>query len=228
MANQHISTIIPAYNAAPTLRAAIESVLEQANAPKLQLIVVDDGSTDATEAIARSYPEVEYFRQDNRGAAAARNLGMQKCIGEYVCFLDADDYFHCEKLAKQFQLLDRSPELDAVFGHVAEFEDCALDRHRKPMQAAPGYHAGTMMTRKSFFHRVGPFDETLDVAEFVDWYSRAVTLEMKHIMLPDIVLYRRLHQNNQGLRKLSSVGDYAKVLKAHLDRSRRAQCSPIN
>ena len=88
-----VSVIIPAYNAARSLGRAIDSVLRQTYL-SVELIVVNDGSTDSTEAIARSYGDhVRYVFQENRGETAARNTGGKLANGEFVTFLDHDDYW---------------------------------------------------------------------------------------------------------------------------------------
>src|SRR5215208_5142350 len=85
-----ISVIIPCYNGAGFLSEAIESVLAQ-RYPDLETIVVDDGSTDNSLAIAAQYPEIRSISQRNAGVAAARNTGLRYSAGEYIVFLDQDD-----------------------------------------------------------------------------------------------------------------------------------------
>ena len=116
--------------------------------------------------------------------------------------------------------------MQAVFGHVTEFVTGTGQGHRKPVEQAPAYLPGTMLARREVFDEVGLFDISLTVGEFVDWYSRATTRSLITKMLPDIVLRRRLHDNNMGLRHQASMTDYVSVLKAHLDRRRQgtSQC----
>ena len=217
----HVTTIIPAYNAEQFLAEAIESVLNQTAATTIEIIVIDDGSTDATAQVAKSFSTIKYFHQANGGAASARNNGLQKCTSEFICFLDADDQFIADKLEKQLQRFEDDPTLDAVFGHVSEFLSAPSETHRNPVTSAPACLPSTMLARKTLLAKVGMFDTTLKVGEFVDWYSRATSAGMKHCMLPDLILRRRLHQNNLGLRESTSTRDYARILKAHLDRGNR-------
>lgn len=215
-----ITTIIPAYNAETFLGEAIGSVLNQSRKVELELLVIDDGSTDGTQAVAESFEQVTYIRQENAGAAAARNHGLRRSSHELICFLDADDKFTSDKFELQISAMERDTA-DAIFGHVAEFVSGAALNQRAP-SIGPARLPSTMMIKKDFANRIGFFDETLRVGEFVDWYARAMNLGINSIMLDQIVLYRRLHQNNMGLRESASFGDYAKVLKAHLDRRQRA------
>ena len=85
-----ISTIIPLFNCEKYLGAAIESILAQ-NYQPMQIIVVDDGSTDGSAAVARSFSQVEYYFQENAGVATALNHGLSKAKGEFIAFLDSDD-----------------------------------------------------------------------------------------------------------------------------------------
>jgi glycosyltransferase involved in cell wall biosynthesis len=104
-----ISVVIPAFNAAAFLGQAIDSVLAQ-SAEEVEVIVVDDGSTDGTAAIAQSYgSEVHYIHQINQGMAGARNRGLQECRGDFVGLLDADDTWMPGKLGKQIDALNDSP-----------------------------------------------------------------------------------------------------------------------
>lgn len=113
-----VSVIIPAYNCAPYLPSAINSVLAQSHGD-LEIIVVDDGSTDDTGAALRPWDgRVRCIRQNNQGVAAARNTGLRHASGEYVAFLDADDAWYSEKLAIQLSILTARPDLLAV---CAEF-----------------------------------------------------------------------------------------------------------
>src|SRR5688572_20501170 len=93
-----ISCIVPVYNGERYIREALDSILGQTY-PNLEVVVVDDGSTDATAAAVASYGNrVSYLWQPNAGPVAARNLGLGAATGDYVAFLDADDLWHLEKL----------------------------------------------------------------------------------------------------------------------------------
>lgn len=102
-----ISVIIPTYNRADVLSRALDSVLAQTYAKALEVIVVDDGSTDGTaELIIGSYPMVRYIEQANLGVSAARNAGLAVASGDWVALLDSDDEWLPEKLERQFAELD--------------------------------------------------------------------------------------------------------------------------
>ncbi|MGB9128232.1 MAG: glycosyltransferase [Thiobacillus sp.] len=112
-----ISVVIPAYNAAVTLPRALDSVLAQ-TWPAHEIIVVDDGSTDATGEVVKGYAgRVRYVRQDNAGPSAARNQGVAAASGEWIAFLDADDWYYPERLARHAQMITSDPTLDFLVGN---------------------------------------------------------------------------------------------------------------
>jgi glycosyltransferase involved in cell wall biosynthesis len=221
-----VSAVIPVFNGERHLAAAIESVLLQRPRP-LELIVVDDGSTDGSAAVARRFPEVRYHHQGNGGIGAARNRGLALARGAFVAFLDADDVWTQGKLARQLEAFAVDPTLDIVSGHVEQFLSPELDeavarRIRPPDGLLPGHAFGAMLIRRAAFDRVGPVSTVREKAECVDWCLRASDLGLRLRMLPDVVLRRRLHAANHGLGRRDGLADYAAALKASLDRRRAA------
>ena len=123
MKAQPVSCIIPVFNGERYLREALDSILAQTHRP-FDIIVVDDGSTDGTPAVVAGYGvQVRYVRQPNTGPAAARNLGVRSGGGEFIAFLDADDLWHPEKLARQMTRFREQPDLDLCITHVEHFSD---------------------------------------------------------------------------------------------------------
>ena len=214
-----VSVVIPARDAEPYLGEAIESVLAQVPAP-LEVVVVDDGSTDGTAGVARSFAgTVRCVSQPPLGTAAAVNRGVELLQGSFLAFLDADDVWVEGKLALQLAALRARPSLDAVFGHVVEFGE-----GRPAGEPFPGYVRGTMLIRRAAYDRVGPLADWR-LGEFVEWYARAVDAGLESALLPEVVLRRRLHGSNTGLLRRGERDEYARVLKAVLDR-RRARDAP--
>lgn len=180
----------------------------------LEVIVVDDGSSDGTPRVASDFgTAVRYVRQPPLGVAAAVNRGVELARGDLLAFLDADDLWTHEKLAVQTAALRECAELDAVFGHVEHFGPV------KVRDSTPGYTKGTMLIRRDAFARVGPF-QPWRLGEFIDWYARAVDAGLQSLMLPDVLLLRRVHEENMGLRMRDEQGEYARILKTVLDRRR--------
>ncbi len=219
-----LSVIIPAYNAALYLGAAIESVLAQ-GWQAIEIIVVDDGSTDHCVQVAQRYqPLVQCVQQTNCGPGAARNRGIRIAQGEFLAFLDADDLWLPSKLESQMAHLYAHPELDMVFGQVEQFMSPELTPEQQPaLPTQPimtGLHVGAMLIRRPSFARVGEFATTWAIGEFIDWYGRAQMLGLQAAILPQVVMQRRLHTTNLTRRTQDQRGDYLKILKAQLDEKR--------
>ena len=226
-----ISVIIGVYNGARYLPEAIESVLAQTYRP-LELIVVDDGSTDASGEIAESYgPPVRCIRQENGGMAAARNRAIPEARGEFLAFLDADDRFPLSKLREQLTVLESDPSLDVVYGHVTEFvspdvDEAARALLREPVHDVPWPTPNLMLVRRESFLRVGLFSTDLKVGIGVDWYARAGDAGLRSAVPPLLALERRLHAENNGIRRRDARPQYLHVLKASLDRRRAGAGGP--
>jgi glycosyltransferase involved in cell wall biosynthesis len=230
---RRVSVVIPAYNAERYVGQAIHSVLAQ-TCPPHEIVVVDDGSTDDTAAVVCRFGEpVRYLRQPHRergGAAQARNLGVDAAHGDLLAFLDADDLWVPDKLQHQIDALDATPTPDLVFVMARELVSPELgpvQRARLECRPAPtpAYLAGSMLLARRTFLRVGPFNPTWEVGEMLDWYLRATELGLTEVVVPEALLLRRLHRENLGVRSRDARPDYARILKASLDR-RRASAQP--
>ncbi len=222
-----VSIIIAVYNGEKYLEAAIESVLAQTY-PHLELLIINDGSTDNTRAIINKYaPFIRSFHQDNQGQPATQNRGIREATGDYISFLDADDLYYPHKIASQVAHLQSTPHLDMVFGHVEQFICPALpdqirEKWRCPPGSSPGYLAAAGLFRKATFEKVGFMNEKNPIGLFIDWYMRATEAGMKHVMLSDTVFRRRIHGNNIGIREQNTRLEYLKIVKAAL--KRRESC----
>jgi glycosyltransferase involved in cell wall biosynthesis len=222
-----ISVIIPVYNYDRYLAEAIESVLSQTY-HHLEAIVVDDGSTDQSAEIARSFAArgIRYCYQVHAGIGPARNKGVELAQGDFLAFLDADDRWPQYKTERQLRAFESDPTLEMVFGQALqlqngpEWESGVKNKERVVIGMVPGMVPGTMLIKRDAFSRVGKFQSDWKVGEFIDWYARAVELKLCSLVLPDLLLWRRIHDSNQGVRERQSVSDYARVLKAKLDRKR--------
>ena len=219
-----VSAVMPVYNRERYLSEAIESWLGQEYRP-LELVIVDDGSTDGTAEIARRYgPPVRYEYQPHGGIANARNRTLDLAHGEYLAFLDSDDVWGEGQLAPQMDLLQHHPDLDRLFGQVTEFISPDLDPetagkivcHPEPR---PSMGVGAII-RADAFRRVGRFRTAWRVGEFMDWHLRANELGLTRMTIPEIVARRRLHAGNHAAVRHGSALDYVRILKASLDRRR--------
>jgi glycosyltransferase involved in cell wall biosynthesis len=185
-----VSVIIPTFNRAKLCARAVRSALAQTYSP-LELIVVDDGSTDGTaEAIANEFGDsVIVLRQRNSGVSAARNAGMVRARGQYIAFLDSDDLWEPSKLDQQVDWLERHPDFGMVLCNIAvRGVDGAnagvIDRRpRLPRDGAilvdvirnPSLVPSTVLIRRQVYEKLGGFDPQLRTAEDLDFHMRVAS-----------------------------------------------------
>jgi glycosyltransferase involved in cell wall biosynthesis len=220
-----VDVVIPAFDAAPHLREAIDSALAQTRRPA-RVIVVDDASTDATATVARACgASVELVTHaHNRGAAAARNTGIVAATAPLVAFLDADDRWTPDKLERQCAALDADPGAAFALCRIREFLSDDLDDAERVAFARldtaqlEGWMASALVARRALFAECGGFDEALRVGEVIDWFSRARSQPYLH--LDFVGVERRLHRANSTRRANVSAQDYLAVLRRHVARRR--------
>jgi len=215
-----ISAIIPVYNREKYIAEAIDSVLAQTYNP-IEIIVVDDGSTDKSAGIVKEYQNssIRYTFQSNQGIGAARNTGTDLAQGSYFAFLDSDDLWTPDKISLQMKAFDKDPKLDMVFGHVVQFHDSHLGTIPEGKdQFVPGTIPSTLLIQRDSFFKVGKFSSQWKIGEFVDWYARALETGLKSLMLPDVVAKRRIHDTNIGIVERKSQKDYLNILRSSLER----------
>jgi glycosyltransferase involved in cell wall biosynthesis len=177
-----VSVIVPCYNAETFLKEALRSALAQSY-PQVEVIVVDDGSTDSSPEIAQRFP-VRYIRQQNRGLSEARNLGIQESKGNYLVFLDADDRLKPRAIETGLRVLELCPDCAIAVGdHVFISADGSyLANSRKVCPPKSHYEAllksnfiemiSSVLFRRSIFDELGGFDPTLRAAEDYELYLR--------------------------------------------------------
>jgi len=222
-----ISCIVPVFNGERYLAEALNSITAQTYQP-VEIIVADDGSSDNSADVARAYrAPVTYLRQPNSGPAAARNLGLTVAKGDFIAFLDADDLWHHEKLERQMARFRARPELEYCVTHVQNFrtpKDGATANGLENYYVGrplPGYVTQGLLVRRSFFDRIGPFNTALTHGDDTDWYLRAKESGAEMELLPDALVYRRIHDANLSqVQAAQSREEYLHILKGALDRRR--------
>lgn len=220
-----VSVIIPIFNGEKYLAAAIESALAQTHRP-LEIIVVDDGSIDASRKIADRFPApVRSIFQPHQGPGVARNHGIQLAGGSFCAFLDADDLWIEDKLARQMHIFQINRSIDMVFGQIEQFHSPELSQDVKAKikghgEVLAGLAPGAVLIKRESFFRAGPFKTHWRVGEFIDWYLKAIEQGLKSHMIPEIVTKRRLHGGNMTMRDRTAMLDYVRIVKASLDRRR--------
>jgi len=222
----YISVIMPVFNTERYVAEAIESVLNQKGV-SLELICVDDGSTDGTGDILATYGTriTHITLPHNSGASIARNTGISYASGTFIAFMDADDLWDEHKLAKQTAQCAEDPELDVLFTNMQCFVSPELSAETAatrecPEEPMPGYAIPAMVVKRSSFDCVGPFDPTWRVGELADWFTRAKEAGLRHALLPETLLFRRIHETNTGITRRSARIDYVRIVRAALGRKK--------
>jgi hypothetical protein len=218
-----VSVVVPVHNGAVFLHEAIANISGQGY-PALEIIVVDDGSTDAIDAaVARLPVEVRYLKQPKSGASAARNRGIKEASGDFVAFLDVDDLWPANNLPLQVdRLLDR-PELLVVRGY-AQLMAKGLHSDRFDYVGNPeeafGDYIGAGVYRRAAFAAIGLFDESMDFSEDTDWFNRARERGLPIERLERVTLLVRRHGKNMTWGKNMIELNALRAFKKSLDRKR--------
>lgn len=218
-----VSVIIPVYNGERFLAEAVHNVQSQ-NYDPLEIIIVDDGSTDRTAVIASQfYNKVRYRYQPNRGPSSARNRGIMMAAGNVIAFLDVDDLWSSDKLELQINYLASHPAVEIVQGLIQEMEldhECNENALIFKESSKPYYfvNLGSAIFRKSVFDKVGLFDESLRRNEDTDWFFRAWENNISKVVLHEVTLFYRKHNNNLTLQEQLVHFGLVRLFKKHLDR----------
>jgi glycosyltransferase involved in cell wall biosynthesis len=220
-----VSVVIPAHNSERYIAPTLDSILRQKHRP-LEILVVNDGSTDSTRNILGNYSgHIRLIEQEQRGHPAARNRGVREAAGEFLGFLDHDDLWSEDKLERQMACFARNPALDLVFGHIQNFFTPEMPQEERrrlavPLRPLPGLLQGAMLARRRSFDRVGLFSEERGTGDFIDWYGRAMRARLNIEMLDETVVYRRIHANNYQRMHKEERREYVRAVKELLDRRR--------
>jgi len=221
--NELISVIMPVYNGATYLPHALESIDAQGY-DNLEIIFIDDGSTDRTAEIARSHPKVCYHYQENSGIAKTMNKGLQLAKGELITFLDADDWWSDFKLGLQLKLLkESSAQFVAGYVQPVRLDDTGGNLHFIPVKEPYSIlNLGSALFHSSVFKKIGYFDADYKILGDWDWFLRAREASVEMLIHPDVVLYYFLHENNITKQRTALQHDSMKLFKKSLDRRRKA------
>jgi hypothetical protein len=220
-----VSLIIPVFNGERFIREAIENVISQ-NYTNLEIIIVNDGSTDRTEDVIGSINgKFQYIRQENKGPASARNRGLNEANGDFIAFLDADDLFPEGNLNALINEMLQQPELEVVHGYAQILQkNPVTDKFEhavSPKESYPNYICAGLY-RKSVFDKVGFFDPSLRFSEDTDWFLRAKELNCKIKRIDEVCLLVRRHEHNMTKGKDLNELQVPLVLKRKLDRKIRS------
>ncbi len=226
MSAPKISVIIPTYNREKYILETLASVFAQSYSD-YEIIVVDDGSTDGSKKLLTPIIKEKGLRlleQENAGVSAARNRGVASAKGELIAFLDSDDIFHPEKLAKQIALLEANPQLGFVHSNFRKFNDSGQELGFRDMSRFQGnvypqilqewsalMALPTLLMPKKVFEEVGGFDEEIHWGEDIDLYFR-VAKNYDLGLLPEVLCQVRVHSGTASSSKIGSAESFHRVL----------------
>lgn len=218
-----VSVVIPVHDMGRYVGDALRSVFAQDYRP-IEVIVVDDGSTDDTADVARSFADVDYLYQPQQGVAAARNAGIARSRGQLVAFLDADDLWAPNKLALQARWLLEHTETGYVAAHFRNFLEAGVARPAwvTEEQLVEDQQGGVpnLVARRSVFERIGVFDPAHKSGSDLDWVLRARDAGIGAAILPHVLFFRRIHASNHSYQWRGGKTLLLKALKASIDRQR--------
>jgi len=217
-----IDVILPVYNCEKFIGEAIQSVLDQ-TFQSLNLIIINDGSTDCSEEIINKYKETDsriiLIKQKNRGQIPSLNKGLELSKSEYIAFIDADDLWEKTKLEKQYKSLSKTADIAVCFTLVREFD--SLKNHDIKHSASArkndmkGLSKICFLGAKSLFDTYGKFNNEEKLGEFILWFGKLINDNVKYEVLNEVLAFRRIHSNNMT-QKINRL-DYLKIIKRHID-----------
>jgi len=199
-----VSVVIAVYNGEAMVAEAIGSAIEQGRIVG-EIIVVDDGSTDDTVEVVRSFPNVRLLQQSNAGPASARNTAIRASNCGFIAPLDHDDLFTPNRLDRMVAALESDPDAAYAVGQqelviepgfplpywLRSTDPTELEHFRND------HATGLMLIRRQAFNSVGYFDETLTGAgEDLDWVFRCIELGLSSVTIDDFVTVRRMRGDN--------------------------------
>jgi len=232
-----VSVVIPTFNRWPLVAEAVNSVLAQSYRD-CEVIVVDDGSTDATASqLAKLASRLKLFVTERRGVSAARNFGVSQSRGHYIAFLDSDDLWLRRKLERQTRFMDEHPEF-----HICQTDEIWIrkgvrvnpraihqktsgDIFKRSLELCLVSPSAVMMTR-ALFDRTGGFDKAFPVCEDYDLWLR-ISAQHQVALVPDRLTIKRGGHADQLSRSVWGMDRYRilalqKLLRSNLDRSQQA------
>lgn len=219
-----VSVIIPLHNGKEFIAEAMDSVLTQTY-PYFEVIVVDDGSVDNGCWQIPVDDRVRIIGTRRHGNATARNYGMEQSRGELITFLDQDDYWHREKLAIQTQHMTENDDCDVIISLVRYVFEKSTPRpvwlkDTPCREDRPGYLVGALLAKRKVFDRVGAFNTDFAYGSDSDWFFRVQESGTQLHVQDTVLLYKRIHENNQSRNVPDSRQDLFRLVKDSVHRKR--------
>jgi glycosyltransferase involved in cell wall biosynthesis len=225
MNQARVSVIVVVKNGERYVAQALQSIIDQDYAA-FEIIVIDGQSTDRTAEIVRSFDRVNYIKQTSHGLANSRNIGLAAASGDLIAFLDHDDVWAPNKLHTQVDFLKLHREIFYTISLVQFF-------HEKDHPLRPGYKPesfetgqigctpGALVARRSVFDAVGGFDPAFEIGCDADWFSRARDAEIAMSLIPEVLLFKRIHETNISANTLTNKNELLALVRQSIERKRQ-------
>lgn len=225
MAEPGVSVVMAVRNGERYVAEAIESVLSQTRPPH-EVLVVDGASTDGTARIAAAYPGVRVEQQPGAGIPDAWNHGIRLATGALIAFISHDDRWTARKLELQAGALVRDRDLMFTVAHFRYFIDPGQTPGSGFRRALlDGEHVGrvmeTLVARREAFERIGMLSDDLSLAHDVDWFARAKDMGAPMVVLPEVLLEKRVHGGNASSAPDVNSPQMLTAMRRSIERQRR-------
>jgi len=220
-----IAVIMPAHNAATHLRETVQCVLDQ-RYPELEIVIVDDGSTDGTGTLARGLESCRVLETPGIGPAAARNLAIRSSTSELLMFLDSDDLLGPDAFHASIEALLAAPHAGFAQGYVQNFltrTDGSMHIFSRPYRYI---NIGSGVWRRSVFDRLGLFDESLRFCEDVDFFMRCWEQNVEKVHIERLILLYRRHPGNMTRGLKGAEFGTVRAFRKRIERIARGEYDP--
>ena len=213
-----VSVIVCVRNGEKYLREALDSIAGQ-GFEDMEVIVVDDGSNDDSVQIAKNHPLLpKIVSQEPLGLGAALNHGIHIARGRFLAFLDCDDVWPSGRLETMLAVFKYNPDKDCIFGRTVNTNE-HLEQIGPPL---PARVFGAMLIKRESFLKIGELRTDVAHGVVVDWHSRATLMSLKFHGLDDVLLLRRIHDDNMGIRdRRRAKADLLRIIRDHQTRKRQ-------
>lgn len=228
-----IAVIMPAYNAETFITDALNSLLRQRDDAHLDILVINDGSTDGTADILRAVsaqaPELRVIEQANSGIARTRNVALASLAPDtdLVTFLDADDMSPAGRFRRDVPAFEADPALEMHYSSIRAFRGDTpgyIDLPEGTLFAdARAVQLGGMLARTDFIRRVGSFDDQFTIGDDGDFIFRAFGMKPKLVLSDDVAVYYRRHGTNITRDKATTNKDFVRAAMMATMRYRKGQ-----
>ena len=213
---------MPVKNGSNYFREALKNI--QLQNVDMEIIVVDDGSSDDTSEIAESFGCIILKHSISKGLVASKNTALKIAKGEYIMFHDHDDVLNYNVLPRMIQELQKSEDAFAVMAQLQDFSSPELseaERKKVLIRTEPyfGLFSGAILMKKAVFDKIGLFDESLNAGDIIDWSNKMRENNFQIKKLNFVSTNRRIHNSNFGrTNKENEYKNYAKILRSNIKR----------